>query len=176
MIISQLPLISLNWRKLTIKLTWIVLVIHPSLFLIIFAARIASVFLYKYQPLISSAPIALQSAASLELQSPLVTFVFFSRYLLPMSNKFTTFVPEIKWKRLRHSTLILSLLAYLLLCHLFMHIIGRLFDTQKPPFFGGQNGAIFTPILDHFLLYFFSIFSLSSAVVKTQSEVRLPLD
>ena len=40
--------------------------------------------------------ITLQNAAPLELQSPLVTFVFFSRYLLPMSNKFTTFVPEIK--------------------------------------------------------------------------------
>ena len=37
-----------------------------------------------------------ENAAPLELQSPLVTFVFFSRYLLPMSNKFTTFVPEIK--------------------------------------------------------------------------------
>ena len=38
----------------------------------------------------------LANAAPLELQSPLVIFVFFSRYLLPMSNKFTTFVPEIK--------------------------------------------------------------------------------
>ena len=74
----------------------IVLKIHLSLFLIIFAARIASVFLYKNPPLISKAPIALRNAAPLELQSPLVTFVFFSRYQLPMSNKFTTFVPEIK--------------------------------------------------------------------------------
>ena len=87
----------MNLTKIDVLLTKIVLKIHPSLFLIIFAARIASVFLYeKNTRAISKAPIALRNAAPLELQSPLVTFVFFSRYLLPMSNKFTTFVPEIK--------------------------------------------------------------------------------
>ena len=86
----------MNLTKIDVLLTKIVLKIHPSLFLIIFVARIASVFLYKNPPRYTQSSIALQNAASLELQSPLVTFVFFFRYLLPMSNKFTTFVPEIK--------------------------------------------------------------------------------
>ena len=37
----------MNLTKIDILLTMIVLKIHPSLFLIIFAARIASVFLYE---------------------------------------------------------------------------------------------------------------------------------
>ena len=86
----------MNLTKIDVLLTKIVLKIHPSLFLIIFAARIASVFLYENPPRYKQSSNRFANAAPLELQSPLVTFVFFSRYLLPMSNKFTTFVPEIK--------------------------------------------------------------------------------
>ena len=50
--ISQLPLNSLKLTNIDNDLTKIVLKIHPSLFLIIFAARIASVFLYEKYPTI----------------------------------------------------------------------------------------------------------------------------
>ena len=50
--ISQLPLNSLKLTKIDVLLTMIVLKIHPSLFFNIFAARIASVFLYEKYPTI----------------------------------------------------------------------------------------------------------------------------
>ena len=50
--ISQLPLNSLKLTKIDNDLTKIVLKIHPRYFLIIFAARIASVFLYEKYPTI----------------------------------------------------------------------------------------------------------------------------
>ena len=127
--ISQLPLNSLKLTKIDNDLTKIVLNNnHWNIFNYFCSSHRERIFVWKKYPRYKQSSNRLANAAPLELQSPLVTFVFFSRYQLPMSNKFTTFVPEIKWKRLRHSTLILSLLAYLLLCHLFMHIIGRFYD------------------------------------------------
>ena len=86
----------MDLTKIDILLTMIVLKNSPRYFLIFLQLASRAYFSIKNNRAISKAPIALQNAAPLELQSPLVTFVFFSRYQLPMSNKFTTFVPEIK--------------------------------------------------------------------------------
>ena len=86
----------MDLTKIDILLTKIVLNNSPRYFLIFLQLASRAYFCMKKIPAYKQSSNRLANAAPLELQSPLVTFVFFSRYQLPMSNKFTTFVPEIK--------------------------------------------------------------------------------